>query len=166
MSDQAHSTYVHESSRKANQDAGFARAAAMRATIAANQAKTDAVIAANKAQAARSLDRSAMAEMKIRLERSEAQLAQKEALLAEKTRLVTENENIIREWMHSNDTFKALARKYGRELGLTDEERQADYDEEIINRSEEDTAYGNTELLKKVKTRLADKVSKGDVQVL
>ncbi|WP_436545709.1 hypothetical protein [Janthinobacterium sp. RB2R34] len=154
MSDQAHSTYVHESSRKANQDAGFARAAAMRATIAANQAKTDAVIAANKAQAARSLDRSAMAEMKIRLEKSEAQLAQKEALLAEKTRLVTERENIIREWMHSDATFKLLAKKYGKKLGMTDEERLQDYREEILNQAEENPSFQKTELGKEVKRKL------------
>lgn len=156
MSDLARSTYVHESSRTANQEAAFARAAATRANIAANKAKSEAINAANRAQAARSSDRSALAEMKIRLEKSEAQLAQMEAQIAEKSRLIAERDSIILEWMYSNDTFKSLARKYGRKLGLSDEERQADYDEEIINRSEEEPKYKNTELLKKVRTRLAE----------
>lgn len=148
------STYIHESSRTANQEAGFARSAATRANTAANQARNDALAAASKAQAARSMDRSDLAAMRIRLEKSEAQLAEKEALLAEKNRLIIERDGVIREWMHSNDTFRALARKYGRLLGLTDDQRQADYDEEVLNMSEEDPEYQDTRLLKKVKTRM------------
>jgi hypothetical protein len=154
MSDLARSTYVHESSRTANQEAAFARAAATRANIAANKAKSEAINAANRAQAARSSDRSALAEMKIRLEKSEAQLAQMEAQIAEKSRLIAERDSIIKDWMHSNETFKVLARKYGRKLGMTDDERLGDYREEIFNQAEQNPEFQDTDLGKEVKRKM------------
>lgn len=154
MSELARSTYVHESSRTANQEAGFARAAATRANIAANKAKSEAINAANRAQAARSSDRSALAEMKILLEKSEAQLAQMEAQIAEKSRLIAERDSITQDWMHLSETFKVLARKYGRKLGMTDEERLADYREEVLIQAEENPKFQDTELCKVVKRKM------------
>lgn len=148
------STFMHEASRTANQDAAFARGAATRATAAANKARTDATIAASKAQAARSSDMSTISELRIRLEKSEAQLAQKEAQIAEKSRLIAERDGIIRDWMHSNETFKVLARKYGRKLGMTDDERLGDYREEILNQAEQNPDFQDTDLGKEVKRKM------------
>lgn len=60
---------------------------------------------------------------------------------------IAERDEIITSWMHSNETFKRLARGYGKNLGLTDEQRILDYREMVLNLVEEYPQYKNTSLM-------------------
>lgn len=62
-----------------------------------------------------------------------------------------DKEAILKEWMHSNEAFKRLARKYGKKLGVSDEQRYNDIDEEVIAVAEEKPEFSNTNLLKEAK---------------
>lgn len=58
---------------------------------------------------------------------------------------VAERDAIILEWMQSNEAFKRLARQYGKELGVPDEQRQKDFDEHLLDIAEEDPEkFANT----------------------
>jgi hypothetical protein len=41
-------------------------------------------------------------------------------------RRLAQKDDLLKEWMHSNEAFKRLARKYGKKLGVSDEQRQMD----------------------------------------
>lgn len=60
-------------------------------------------------------------------------------------------EALLKEWMHSNEAFKRLARKYGKKLGVSDEQRQNDLDDEVIAVAEEKPEFANTNNLKAAK---------------
>ena len=64
---------------------------------------------------------------------------------------LAEKESLLTEWMHSNEAFKRLARRYGKKLGVTDEQRVADFTEEILDSSEENPKFANTRLANKTK---------------
>lgn len=57
-------------------------------------------------------------------------------------------EELLKEWMHSNEAFKRLARKYGKKVGVSDEQRQNDLDDQIIEVAEEKPEFANTNTLK------------------
>jgi len=59
---------------------------------------------------------------------------------------ITEKDALILEWMHSNEAFKRLARQYGKKLGVTDEQRQNDFDNQVLDVAEEDPKFQKTEL--------------------
>ena len=51
---------------------------------------------------------------------------------------LAERDAIILEWMQSNEAFKRLARQYGKELGVTDEQQKNDVFEHVLDIAEED----------------------------
>ena len=67
-----------------------------------------------------------------------------EAALAQK-------DELLKEWMHSNEAFKRLARKYGKKLGVSDEQRVNDYDDVVLEIAEEKPEFADTKTLKEVK---------------
>ena len=52
------------------------------------------------------------------------------------------------EVQHSNEAFKKLARKYGKQAGLSDEQRVNDYDDVVLEVAEEKPEFANTKTLK------------------
>lgn len=80
-----------------------------------------------------------------KLETRDSEIARLNAELAKK-------EELILEWMHSNESFKRLAKKYSKTLNKTDEQRIDDTFEEILNVSEENPQFAQTRLLAKAKT--------------
>ena len=60
-------------------------------------------------------------------------------------------EALLKEWMHSNEAFKRLARKYGKQVGVSDEQRKVDFNEEIVSAAEEDPTYSETQLAAKAR---------------
>ena len=133
-------------------------------TIDAQQREAEA----RSAQAAESM-RAAQAESDLRKAKKEnkalkAQLAtpsldekagkEKEELKASLTAAevaLAERDAIITEWMHSAEAFRRLQRQYGKKLGMTDEERQVDFDNAIRDLAEEDPRFSNTELVRNLK---------------
>ena len=68
---------------------------------------------------------------------------------------LAERDAIILEWMQSNEAFRRLARQYGKELGVTDEQRKNDWDEHVLDIAEEDSEkFGNTKVSQGAKKRL------------
>ena len=59
---------------------------------------------------------------------------------------IKERDEIITEWMQSNETFKRLTRQYGKKLALTDEQRVVDYNETVLDLAEENPEYKDTKL--------------------
>lgn len=154
MSNLVGNTYVFEASRTANQSAGFARDEASTAQVALAKAKAEAADASSRASGARLNDRAAIASLTLRLKKSEEQLAKKDAKILEKDRQVIERDRILKEWMHSNDTFKALAKAYGKKLGINDEKWVEDYNQEVVNQSEVNPDFQDTDMAKRSKAKL------------
>jgi hypothetical protein len=75
-------------------------------------------------------------------------------LKADTTRAIKEKDALILEWMHSNEAFKKLARQYGKKLGVTDEQRQQDFDQAVVDVSVENPKYAKTEIVELKKKRL------------
>ena len=62
---------------------------------------------------------------------------------------LSQKEALLKEWMHSNEAFKRLARKYGKQVGVSDEQRQMDWNEAVVEVANENPDYENTDLAKK-----------------
>lgn len=58
-------------------------------------------------------------------------------------------DSLLLEWMHSNETLKQLARQYGQKLGLSDSERQRDFDSKVLEVAKEDPRFSGTKLAQK-----------------
>lgn len=85
----------------------------------------------------------------------ESKRADAEAKRADELALaLAERDAIILEWMQSNEAFRRLAREYGKELGVTDEQRTKDFDEHLLDVAEEDPDFKNTKATAKAKKRL------------
>lgn len=82
---------------------------------------------------------------------SRSRVAMLEKALGDANAALAMKEELLKEWMHSNEAFKRLARKYGKKLGLSDEQRQVDYDDQILEIAEEKPELANTDLMKGVK---------------
>lgn len=67
---------------------------------------------------------------------------------------LAEKDALILEWMHSNEAFKQLARQYSKKAGVTDEQRQEDFDNTLVDIAEEDPRFANTEKGARAKDRL------------
>jgi hypothetical protein len=65
-----------------------------------------------------------------------------------------EKDALILEWMHSNEAFKKLARQYGKRLEISDEQRQQDFDQAVVDVSVENPKYAKTEIVELKKKRL------------
>jgi hypothetical protein len=53
---------------------------------------------------------------------------------------------LILEWMHSNEAFKRLAKQYGNKLGITDEQRTEDFNQNLVDVAEEDPKFADTKI--------------------
>lgn len=67
---------------------------------------------------------------------------------------LSEKDALILEWMHSNEAFKRLARQYGKKLDVSDEQRQIDFDNNILDIAEEDPSLAHTKKVAGARTRL------------
>ena len=56
--------------------------------------------------------------------------------------------------MQSNEAFKRLAKQYGKELGVTQEQYEKDVHEHRLDVAEEDPDFANTKVTAKAKSRL------------
>jgi hypothetical protein len=68
---------------------------------------------------------------------------------------LTEKDAIILEWMHSNEAFKKLARQYGSKLGVSDDQRTADFRQNLVDVAEENPKFVNTEIGTKARASLS-----------
>jgi len=62
----------------------------------------------------------------------------------------------VKEWMHSNEALKFLARHYSKQLGVSDEQRQKDFRLMILKTAEEDPRFTSTDLGKRVAEKLKE----------
>ena len=154
MSNSVDNTIVFEAARTANQSAGFAQEEASRAQIALAKAKAAAADDAARAHGASRRDKANITSLTLQLRKSKDELSKMQAKMLEKDREVIERDKILTDWMHSNDTFKALAKRYGLKLGVNDEVWVEDYNQEVVNQSELNPAFQATELGKKSKLML------------
>lgn len=143
----------------ANQNALIAEQAKARG--AGNEAISIANDSINslKSQLRRAKDDAYEAEMALSKERSSKQAIQKqnEQLINESQQwrdAIAERDAIILEWMQSNEAFKRLARQYGKQVGATDEQRQIDLDNHLLDVAEEDPDFANTKRTQGAKQRL------------
>lgn len=123
-------------------------------SISKDRALTDQMAENNRLRelqhaASRRADRNNGEVMKLKNEKEalEKQLAQKEALLQEK-------EKLILEWMLSNEAFNKLAKEYGKELGMNQEERSANFQNAVLDIAEENPKFSDTNLAKGIKAKL------------
>ncbi len=70
---------------------------------------------------------------------------------------VKQRDEIILEWMQSTEGFKRLAKQYGKQLGLTQEQRQIDFDNHAIQVAKDDSDFANTGTTQRAKERLGIK---------
>ena len=143
-------SYLFERARTANQEAAIARGDAARATAATNKARSDALNVASRAQSARSGDQSTISSLRKQLAKCEAELAKEVARVVERDRILTE-------WKHAFESFKLVARMYGKRLGLTDDQRLDDLHNMIVNCGSENQKFKNTEYGQIAKDRIAEK---------
>ncbi len=112
-----------------------------------------------KSQLRRAKDDAYEAERALSKERSSKQALQKqnEQLINESQQwkeAIAERDSLILEWMVTNEGFRRLAREYGKKIGVSDEQRQADFDNHVLDIVEEDKNLENTKSHQKAKQRL------------
>lgn len=66
-----------------------------------------------------------------------------------------EKDALILEWMHTNEAFKQLAKKYRAELGIGAEAHQLEFDDQILKTAEANPKFQQTTVLGRAKERLA-----------
>lgn len=76
--------------------------------------------------------------------------------VAELEQGLAQRDALILEWMHSNEAFKRLARQYGKKIGVTDEQRQQDFDQQVLDVAEEDPKFAETKKTQGAKARLGN----------
>jgi hypothetical protein len=67
---------------------------------------------------------------------------------------IRERDLLLVDWMHSNDAFKRLARQYGKKVGVSDEDRLRDFQQQVINSEEEDPRFKGSNFGATVKARV------------
>ena len=133
---------------------------------AATRARNDANNALQEADEQRR--RAMMAEQALRntttdqdLQRKVKQLGSKAHTLSvaneELRQQLAERDVGLKEWMHSHEAFKRLAKKYGKKLGVSDEQRKTDFANEVVNEANEHSEYSNTKLAEAKRTQLGIK---------
>jgi hypothetical protein len=63
-------------------------------------------------------------------------------------------EALLLEWRHSDASFRKLAKTYGKRLGISDEERAADFQQAIVDIAAEHPQFVSTNILDIAKKRL------------
>lgn len=82
---------------------------------------------------------------------SRSRVAMLEKALGDANAALAMKEELLKEWMHSNEAFKRLARKYGKKLGVSDEQRQNDFEDCLLEAAEEKPEFAETKATKAVK---------------
>lgn len=121
---------------------------------ALNEARSSAEIAKNQVAATKSeVETEARARrlaeealVFARRDASEARAANSQLKAA-----LSQKEELLREWMHSNEAFKRLARKYGKKVGVSQEQWQNDVDDVVLEVAEERPEFADTKATKAVK---------------
>lgn len=88
---------------------------------------------------------------------AKAELAQALEKLAKRGAAIIERDAVIKEWMLHSESFRRLAKTYGRAHGVSEEQIQSDFDQHIFNVVLEDPSYAETDLNKKVIARRTPK---------
>lgn len=140
-------TMMNESARSSSLASSLAQTEAAAATSKARMAQNAATEAQRQNQSA------GHAQAQATIESLRQQLEKEKDRNVEAQLAIQEKDALILEWVHSNDAFKKLVRHYGHKLGVSDAERQRDYDDNIIRLAEEDPKFTATELLAKAKAR-------------
>lgn len=87
-------------------------------------------------------------------QRLRQQLQTSQTVNTQAHKALAEKDALMLEWMHSNEAFKQLARNYGKKLGVSDEQRQKDFDNELLNAAEENPQFKDTKKSAGAKQRL------------
>lgn len=77
---------------------------------------------------------------------------------------IVSRDMMIWDWMHSNEAFKRLQKNYGNKLGVTDEQRQSNFEKAVLDISEEDPKFANTNFVKGFKDFVKRSPSSGNSQ--
>lgn len=92
---------------------------------------------------------SADAARKIRIAQAEARTFNLQ--LEEARKALAEKDATLKEWKHSHEVHRRMQRKYGKMLGMTDDQRTKDYDDFVLEIAEEKPEFADTNVLKEVK---------------
>lgn len=65
-----------------------------------------------------------------------------------------ESDDLLLEWMQGNEAFKALTKKFGKKLGMTDDEIKIEISEAIVDVAEEDPQFANTKMTDRSRKKL------------
>jgi hypothetical protein len=147
-------TQILEQSRSAGLQSAIAQAEAEAMASKARLASEQAAAATRLAQNTNAQDRQIISALRREVEAQQNKALETQIALEAAQRALQERDHIMKDWMHSNDAFKTLARKYGKKLGVTDEQRQEDYFEAVLDVAEENPAYDSTPLKEKAKRGL------------
>ena len=103
----------------------------------------------NNVQAGLSGSASADADSRVRLAQEDARLSNLEARKAQEA--LAQKEALLKEWMHSHFSFRLLSRKYGARLGISDEQRQKDLDDCVLEIAGDKPEFADTKATNAVK---------------
>lgn len=67
---------------------------------------------------------------------------------------IAHRDMMILDWMHSNEVFKRLQKNYGKKLGLSDEQRQFDFNQAALDIAEENPKFAKSHFGKVIKARV------------
>jgi hypothetical protein len=82
---------------------------------------------------------------------SRGRVAMLEKALGDANAALAHKDALLKEWMHSNEAFKRLARKYGKHVGVSQEQWQNDVDDVVLEVAEEKPEFADTRATKAVK---------------
>ena len=133
--------------------------AATRARIDANSAQQEADVERQRARTAeaalRNITTDADLERKVRgLGIEKERLLSSVAYMQDQLKI---RDELLLEWMHSDEAFRRLSKQYGKKAGLSDDQRQADFDQHVIDISEENPKLANTKLAQRKKLNIKNK---------
>lgn len=74
-------------------------------------------------------------------------------LVEEQNIALVDKNRLIVEWMHGSQSFKTLAKKYAKDLALSQEIFTSDLDEIIVETARENPLFSDTKVLKSVREK-------------
>ncbi len=75
---------------------------------------------------------------------SRSRVAMLEKALGDANAALAMKEELLKEWMHSQEAFKRLAKKYGKKLGVSTEQMENDRDDCLLEVADERPEFANT----------------------
>ena len=144
-------TQILEQSRSAGLQSAIAQGEAEAAASKARLAAEQAAAATRAAQSGSSHDRQIISALRSAVEAEQKISLERQIALEATQKALQEKNDLLLEWMHSNDAFKKLVGQYGKKLGLTDEQIKSDRKEAVLDLAEEDPRYQATKLSQKAR---------------